>query len=59
MACMKHIPVDVVMKYSEELLARYGGKVRARTAQRARKPPVPLNRAVRGHYETEKNFTTL
>lgn len=26
MACMKHIPVDVVMKYSEELLARYGGK---------------------------------
>ena len=23
---MKHIPVDVVMKYSEELLARYGGK---------------------------------
>lgn len=26
MACMKHIPVDVVMKYSEELLVRYGGK---------------------------------
>lgn len=26
MACMKHIPVDVVMKYSEELLARYSGK---------------------------------
>lgn len=26
MACMKHIPVDVMMKYSEELLARYGGK---------------------------------
>lgn len=26
MACMKHIPVDIVMKYSEELLARYGGK---------------------------------
>lgn len=26
MACMKHIPVDVVMKYSEELLTRYGGK---------------------------------
>ena len=26
MACMKHIPVDVVMKYSEELLACYGGK---------------------------------
>lgn len=26
MACMKHIPVDVVMKYSEELLARYDGK---------------------------------
>lgn len=26
MACMKHIPVDVVMKCSEELLARYGGK---------------------------------
>ncbi len=26
MACMKHIPVDVVMKYSEELLKTYGGK---------------------------------
>ena len=26
MACMKHIPVDVVMKYSEELLTAYGAK---------------------------------
>ena len=26
MACMKHIPVDVVMKYSQELLETYGGK---------------------------------
>lgn len=26
MACMKHIPVDTVMKYAEELLARYEGK---------------------------------
>jgi heptosyltransferase II len=26
MACMKHIPVDTVMKYCEELLAAYGGK---------------------------------
>ncbi len=26
MGCMKHIPVNVVMKYSEELLKTYGGK---------------------------------
>ena len=26
MACMKHIPVDIVMKYSEELLKIYGAK---------------------------------
>lgn len=26
MACMKHIPVDVVMKYVHELLAAYGGR---------------------------------
>ena len=31
-------------------------QVRARTAQRARKPPVPHHRAVRGHYETERTL---
>ena len=33
MACMKHIPVDVVMKYVHELLAAYGGRP-ARDLQR-------------------------
>ena len=27
MACMKHIPVDVVMKYADELLAEYQDQV--------------------------------